>query len=323
MKIGFYIKWNKFSLSSKGNVIGDELWGEALCRSINKMYKSGTAELYAPNYLPKEKLDIMIYLNDTEPIENYAQKHVLYLQNGYGEEAEKLLKNLIKNNYEGYIFFSKKLQKIFHEICNDTKSLYLPFGADTDLFYPREKKREYDFDCAYVGNDIKGEEATMKYIYPAVEYNFGLFGNWEVKKHKIKFWKNFSRKPIYKKIFERISRGKIPQEELPFLYSSAKINLNCTLPICIEWDVITLRTYEILACRGFLISDIVPSAFEQMRECMVFTTGGDDLREKIKYYLNHEDERKRIADNGYEYVLNNASISARAKQLIQYLEGIQ
>ena len=64
MDIGFYIIWDKNSLKSTGNVVGDELFAESLCKSINKQYKSINAELYAPNYIPKKKLDILIYLNE-------------------------------------------------------------------------------------------------------------------------------------------------------------------------------------------------------------------------------------------------------------------
>jgi len=201
-------------------------------------------------------------------------------------------------------------------------SLYMPFGADTNFFYPREKIAKFNFDCSYVGSDIKGEKATMKYLYPAVDFNFGLFGNWKINRHRFMIWKNFTKKPPYKKVFDKLSLGKIKQEDIPYLYSSSKINLNCTLQDCIDWDVVTLRTYEVLACKGFLITDIVPSAFKTMQECMVFTSGGDDLREKIRYYLSNDAKREEIAQNGYEYVVKNASIDARVKELITYIKGV-
>ena len=34
--IGFYIKWDKFSLTNKGNVVGDELLAESLAKAINQ-----------------------------------------------------------------------------------------------------------------------------------------------------------------------------------------------------------------------------------------------------------------------------------------------
>ena len=115
------------------------------------------------------------------------------------------------------------------------------------------------------------------------------------------------------------SWGKIPQDNVPILYSSAKINLNNTIKSCIEWDVITLRTYEVLACKGFLISDTVPAAKRTMQDCLVFTEGEEDLTEKIKYYLAHSKKREEIAQNGYDYVVKNCSIDARSVELMNHI----
>jgi spore maturation protein CgeB len=321
MKIGFYIQFNKYSISSKHNVIGDELFGESLCKSINKQFTDIKAELYAPNYIPKERLDLMIYLNETIVINEYAKKNIFYLQNAYDKEDYKtVVDRIVKNNYDGYIFFSKKIKDYYDINYKTPYSLYLPFGVDADFFSPQNVDPKFNFDCAYIGNDIKGEERSMKFLYPAVDFNFGLFGNWKIQKSRFKIWKNFKKVPLYKKTFERISKGKIAQEDVPKLYSSAKINLNVTAQSCIDWDVITLRTYEVLACRGFLITDKVPAAELTMKDCMVFTDGDDDLKEKIRYYLKNKDERIKISQRGYEYVNDNDSINNRAKELIKFIK---
>lgn len=322
MNLGFMIKWPKGSLNSKqGNVIGDELLGESLCSAINKAFPDCNAQLYAPNYLPTDKLDVMIYLNDIEPVELYAKNHVLYLQNGgYTETAVALLDRLKGYGYDGYVFFSNKLLELHKEAGGN--GLFLPFGVDTSLFRPCQPKQIYSHEVAYVGNDIKGETASNKYLYPAVNFDFGLYGNWQLPKPRLRFWKRGDKVLPYKKAFEKLSRGKIPQADMPILYSSAKINLNCTLQDCIDWDVITLRTYEVLACKGFLITDTVPVAKKTMQDCMVFTEGGEELKEQIAYYLAHDEERQAIAQNGYEYVIQNGSIEARAKELINYLGNL-
>ncbi len=321
MKIGFYIKWDKHSLASSGNVIGDELVGESLCRALIKLPEVASSELYAPNYLPHDSLDVMIYLNDTKPNEKWAKKHVLYFQNGYGDKAPDLLKRFQKVGYDGYVFFSKRLLKMHQE--SGYNGIFLPFGVDTTLFYPRKHDKRYAFDIAYVGNDIKGQDRTMRYLYPAAQYNFALFGNWKIPKARFRFWRNWRKQPPYKKLFENICKGKIPQEMVPVLYNNTKINLNCTLQSCVDWDVITLRTYEIMACNGFLISDKVPSAQDTLQDYVVFTEGGAELTEKIDYYLSNEKERKAIAGRGYEYVMKHASIDARAKEVFEFLGGIR
>jgi len=317
MEVGFFINHTKGSLNSRGNVLGDELFGESLCRSINKQFTDHQADVFFLDYLPKERLDVMIYLNDNGLDEKLARQHVLYLQNGYEEPAETLVERFGRQPYDGYVFFSRKLLDI-HQNCGK-EGLFLPFGVDLDVFSPKERNGRYAHEVTYVGNDIKGEEATMRYLYPAVDFDFGLYGNWKIPIARYKFWKNWRRKAPYKKVFEKISRGKIPQADVPSLYSTAKINLNCTIKSCIEWDVITLRTYEVLACRGFLITDVVPVAQETMPDCMVFTLGGAQLKEQIAYYLAHENERQQIAQAGYEYVVRHASVDARARELIEYL----
>ena len=320
MKIGFCIKWPKGSLNSKTNVIGDELLAESMCRALLKNSNVDFCKLYAPNGLPDQKLDVMIYLNDNKPNHNWASIHVLYLQNGYGEGSENILRKLQQFDYNGYAFISERLLEIHKK--DGYNGIFLPFGVDTNVFYLREREPKFTFDVAYVGNDIKGEYRTNKYLLPASKFDFGLFGNWKIPRSRFFIWRNWKKKPEYRKIFETISRGKIPQEKVPVLYSSVRINLNCTIQDCVDWDVITLRTYEVLACKGFLITDKIPVAEKTMKGCMVFTDGGEYLVEKIEYYLDHEKERQRIAQQGYDYVIKHATIDARMNELVKYLEEI-
>lgn len=333
MKMGFIIKWPKGSLERKeGNVIGDELLGESLSKTIRKRYSEISCELYAPNYLPSEKIDILIYLNEMEPDRSLANRHVIYVQNGgFNESPSSLITRINSYGFDGFVSFSKLLVDLQRKI--GLNGLYLPFGVDTDLFFPKPEVEKFAFDVSYVGNDIKGTEATMKYIYPAVGFNFGLFGNWEPppepEPERRMFWKSlqFVRKsspdipkpPAYKKAFAKISRGKIPQEDVPSLYRSAKINLNCTLQDCVDWNVITLRTFEVLACEGFLISDRVPLGEELLGDFVVFTDGGRDLKKKISYYLRHPEVRRAKAEAGARFVRDNFSIVAMAEKLVAYL----
>jgi spore maturation protein CgeB len=319
MKIGFYIRWPKQSLNSSGNVLGDELYADSMCRALVSAGLVDEAELYAPNHLPASKLDVMIYLNDTPSQAEWASRHVLYVQNAYGEGSDNRLREFHGFGYDGYAFISHKLLELHRRAGYE--GIFLPFGVDVSCFYPRPIEQRYSFDVAYVGNDIKGEQRTAQYLLPATKFNFGLFGNWPVRPfHRRKIWKNFEHYPRYKSAFHKITRGRIPQEDVPILYSSAAINLNCTAQDCVDWDVITLRTLEVLACRGFLITDRVPSAERTMGDCMVFTDGGQDLIDKIAYYLEHATERHAIAAAGYEYVKKSGSIDARMGELAGYLE---
>ena len=83
-----------------------------------------------------------------------------------------------------------------------------------------------------------------------------------------------------------------------------------------------MRVYQILACKGFLISDPIPAAEKQLQGKVIFSDGGHDLEEKIRYYLVHEKERLDIAQRGCDYVLGSETVAIRAKNLLSYLEGL-
>ena len=323
--IGLYINGAKNSLDSKSNVLGEELLGEAICRALTKIKNVKSAVLYACNYLPDRKLDFMVYLNDTEPNTDWARRHILYMQNAYQEGSDLALRRFQKIKYDGYAFISKRLLNI--HINDGYKGIYLPFGVDTDFFYPRAKDKSLSFEVAYVGND-KGQYRTTNYICPALNFDFGLFGNWYLSRRKtsplrkLKFWKKRRPVPEYRKMLANVSRGKIPQEQVPILYSSANVNLNYTTQDSVDWGVITARTFDVLACKGFLISDKTSYAETLLKDCVVFTEGGDDLVEKIRYYINNPKKTEEIAQNGYEYVIKNGSIDSRAQELFNYMQEI-
>ena len=321
LRIGFYLKWDKGSLKTKGtNVLGDELYAESLAKAMRKSGKVAAAEVYAPNHLPCERLDIMIYMNDFAPNPLWARKHLLYMQNAYGEGSELVLQKFQSIGYDGYAFISARLLRLHQQA--GLHGIFLPFGVDLSVFTPHVPDPDYEFDVAYVGNDIKGEARTTAFLVPASKFNFGLFGNWAIPRARLRVWHNWQKHPEYTYEFEKISRGKIPQEKVPVLYSSARINLNCTSQDCVDWDVVTLRTFEVLACKGFLITDRVPSAERELDGCVVFTDGHADLTAKIEHYLVHEHERREIAEAGYNYVCRFATVEARCHELLEYLREI-
>jgi len=315
MNIGFLTKWGstiQWSTENHrftGQFIGEELYAHSLCRELLQLEGVKTAQVYPPGCQPSTQLDVMIHLNDTQP-GRFARKHVLYIQNFYTEGSEVILRQLQKAGFDGYAFFSPRLLTLHEQ--SGLKGIFLPLAADTTIFQPYAKNPKYAYDVAYVGNDIKGEDRTMKYIYPAIHYNFGLFGNWQP------WWHNCP----YKEILSKISQGSLAREQSAILYSSSKIILNCTGEDSIHWDAMNLRLFEALACKGFLLSDKVPSAQRDLKDCLVFTDGGDDLIQKIDYYLSRPKERKEIGENGYQYVIKHATVTARAQQLYQYIQEI-
>jgi spore maturation protein CgeB len=65
------------------------------------------------------------------------------------------------------------------------------------------------------------------------------------------------------------------------------------------------RNFEVPGCGGFLLTERVPHLeryFDLDREVGVFD-GADDLADRVRYWLEHDQERQRVADAGYRRVL--------------------
>lgn len=101
--------------------------------------------------------------------------------------------------------------------------------------------------------------------------------------------------------------------EMPKVFHASKINLNFTIPNIKSG--IPLRIWDVLGSGGFLLTNYqaeIPYYFKEGTDLVCFD-GIDDLREKVGYYLTHEEERQEIAYNGYQKV----------KREHNYIERIQ
>lgn len=90
--------------------------------------------------------------------------------------------------------------------------------------------------------------------------------------------------------------------QLPFLYRRSKINLNITCRSIVSG--MPMRILDVMASGGFLVSNYQQELAEYFvpDEEVVLYESMDDLRQKLQYYLTHDEERKRIAENGYRKV---------------------
>lgn len=97
------------------------------------------------------------------------------------------------------------------------------------------------------------------------------------------------------------------------LYSNIRSWLHRGLP------QIKARHFEIPACRGFLMTsmaDDLPKFLEPNREVVIYSDL-EDLRDKIGYYLTHEEERASIAQAGYERVMRDHTYDKRFREIFK------
>ena len=104
--------------------------------------------------------------------------------------------------------------------------------------------------------------------------------------------------------------------QMPKVFHESKINLNFTIPNI--QSGIPLRVWDILAARGFLLTNYQPELelyFDIGKDLVVFEDVAE-LEHKVSYYLEHDEERREIAERGYQKVKKYHSYKQRIQQMM-------
>lgn len=90
-------------------------------------------------------------------------------------------------------------------------------------------------------------------------------------------------------------------------------------------DLHTTRSTEIPACGGFMLAERTAehqAMFEEDKEA-VFFSDNEELLEKCRYYLSHEDKRKKIAEAGYRRCISSDySNEGMIRKVLAYINDI-
>ena len=93
----------------------------------------------------------------------------------------------------------------------------------------------------------------------------------------------------------------IPFEEMLDIFGASKINLNFS-KVLRNQKQIKGRIFEVCLAGGFLLTEYVPSIenyFEIDKEIVCFHNA-EEMLDKVIYYLNHDEERRAIAQAGWK-----------------------
>jgi len=151
--------------------------------------------------------------------------------------------------------------------------------------------------------------------------------------------------------------GRVSQEKMIEIFSKSKINLNPTkssggidmnslgkillskkqgkYKINLPWqwpnyiksflgrrrEQIKGRTFEIPGCGGFLISGLADNIFDYYKpdKEMVFYKDQRELVDKVRYYLNHDNERVTIAEAGYKRTVQEHTYEVRFREIFKMM----
>ena len=105
--------------------------------------------------------------------------------------------------------------------------------------------------------------------------------------------------------------------EMPFVFRNSKINLNISLR-SIQTGL-PQRIWDILSCRGFLITNDQEEIFDFFEAGVHLETYSslEELKDKIRYYLDHNEDREEIANKGYEEACERHTTMLRVIEIIK------
>jgi spore maturation protein CgeB len=90
--------------------------------------------------------------------------------------------------------------------------------------------------------------------------------------------------------------------QMPYIFHHSKMNLNIALR-AIQTGI-PLRVLDIMGCGGFVLTNYreeIAEHFVNGEECIIYENL-EDMYAKAKFYLEHETERRKIAENGLKKV---------------------
>lgn len=102
-------------------------------------------------------------------------------------------------------------------------------------------------------------------------------------------------------------------------YAESKICFNISMA-----DDLIMRVFEVMGTGSFLLTNWVPTIeefFEDGKHLVLYKSL-DEMVDKAKYYLEHDEERERIAQAGYEEVMKKHTIQNRVNVILKtFLES--
>jgi spore maturation protein CgeB len=194
---------------------------------------------------------------------------------------------------------------------------WLPFACDPELHrrvtLSPEEKSLYGCDIAFVGSlhlDLYPNRLPM--LEALADFKMGVWGP------------GARALPASSPVYGKIRGDGIGYEEWVRIYSAARIVL-CAHSSGPDEPCrqASPRVYEVLACGGFLLCDDQPDVralFEDGRDLVIFRDLSD-LKQKARYYLDHDRERREIAARGHGKVLTDHTYRHRVAALIATVTG--
>ena len=189
---------------------------------------------------------------------------------------------------------------------------WVPFGCDPN-FHKRvsvgqEEQKQYGRDIVFVGSYYANRGRLLEAI---ADHDLGVWGP---------YWQKLPQgSPLKRKAVD----VKMNYDQWVKIYNASKIIIVIHYQDSqIPCHQASPKLFEAMACGCFVLTDRqkdVENLFKD-KEHVVFFDNAADLKQKVQYYLNHAEERERIAQNGYREVLAHHKYQDRIQEMLAKLK---
>lgn len=229
--------------------------------------------------------------------------------------------NVLKGGKYYHIFYTYEPTDIIELRKYNIQANLLPMACDPNSYFKLGDETVVS-DVSFVGG--LGDYPERKKILEMIishhrELRLEVWGKaWTWYNPFLQYEYKIKRRALGK----HIHNYNIPPEEVNRVYNSTKICLNIHHRQSKEG--VNPRNFEILGAGGFQLTDykkILEELFDIGREIECYKNE-NDLISKIEYYLENEDERKKIAQRGNEKVMKKHTYKNRAETILIDLETL-
>ncbi len=192
-----------------------------------------------------------------------------------------------------YVFFNQKDAVEGYNKTHKNKSVWLPHAAEPKAYPNISIIKKYD--VGFVGH-----------VQETANYNG--FSRIDALDRLFREFPNFyygSRHPGYpeKNLFEDAAKK----------FSMSKVVFNISIK-----DDMNMRCFETLSTSSFLLTNWIPTLgdlFEDGKHLVTYKTL-DEMVEKARYYIEHDDEREKIAKAGYDEFISKHTYKHRIEKVL-------
>ena len=245
-------------------------------------------------------------------LERYALPHI------YWAVEDPIAHNTMAMEWAGksVLTATPDIEMVEHYRSKGHKALCIPFAIDPDYYYKYPVDAHFaSLDAIHIGNNYnvfpERRKAYGYILQPFIDKQKKLevYGfDWQHPKHRFN-------------LPSEIDKGYIPHEKSVIAYSSAKIILGVH-SITHSRTMQSMRTFEILGCCGFFMTQLTPAIQEMFQNHvhLVWSSHYEETVELMEFYLDHPAAREKIAQAGQRLVYDRHTYEMRAKEIIEALK---